>query len=68
MLRFIGGLVVIAALVGGFLYFGGYIEGSASAGVTKKGHQAFDNGVSTVQDGMNSGLDSLKSKAEAAQE
>jgi hypothetical protein len=66
MLRFIGAVVVVAALVGGFLFFGGYMEGDASVGVTNKGHEAFNNGVSVVQDGVNDGLDSLKTKGEAA--
>lgn len=62
MFRFIGIVAVVAALAGGFLYFGGYLDGDASVSVTNKGRQAFNTGVTVVQDGVNGGLDKLKTE------
>lgn len=64
MLRFIGAVVVASALVGGFLYFGGYVDGSASAAVTNKGREALNSGVTAVQDG----LDNLRTGTGEAKE
>jgi hypothetical protein len=68
MLRFIGAVVVIVGLVATGLYFGGYWEGEASAGITTKGKQTFNDGVSVVQEGVNDGLESLKAGVEAGVE
>lgn len=61
MLRFIGTIVVVVSILVGALYIGGYWE-DASVSVTDKGRRALNNGVSVVQDGVNSGLNNLKVK------
>jgi hypothetical protein len=64
MLRFIGAVVIVVGLVAAGLYFTGNLDGSASASLTDKGKQNLNRGVSVVQNGVNSGLDSLKIKGE----
>ncbi|MHA2280019.1 MAG: hypothetical protein ACXAC5_03960 [Promethearchaeota archaeon] len=68
MLRFIGAVVVIVGLIATGLYFGGYWEGEASASVTDKGKQTFNDGISVVQDGVNEGLNSLKTEGKTTNE
>lgn len=59
-MKAIGYLVVIGALVGGFLYFTGRISGSADVQLTGKGKQEAAQGVQAVREQSNKHLQDLE--------
>ncbi len=50
-MKTLGFVVLVAAVIGAGLYFGGFIQGSADLEVTNKGQAAFNKGLSKVQEG-----------------
>ena len=71
MFKMIGVGVTVAALAGGFLYYKGYIGGSAKVEVTQQGRQALSDGLEATRQGISNGLqsaaDSVKNSGTPAQ-
>lgn len=51
-MKVIGYIVVVAALVGAGLYFGGYVDGKADVELTEEGRTTYNQGVEKVQEGV----------------